>query len=130
MRYLKPEDCDSAESADRKYGSFSCMPAPGGGNECIGGGTGGQFTDCKQCLLNCSNNPGGGDVDTGDEPSPDVVPSESIPFQQTTTGKVVISGAVIIIVILVVLIIVKMMRHNKSVAPLSSSFEQIMWRRK
>lgn len=124
VRYLKPEDCDRAENADRKYNSYSCMPAPGGGNECIGGGTGGQFTDCKKCLLNCSNDPAGESED-----KEDVVPSEAIPFQQTTTGKVVIGGSVVVLVVLVVLLLVRMMK-KKPVEPLISSFEKVMWRRK
>lgn len=128
LRYLNPEDCDRAENAGRKYASFSCKPAPGGGNECIGEGTGGQFNDCKQCLQNCSNDPGSGDES---EPEPDVTPVESIPFQKTTTGKIVIGSSVIIILVLLVLLVLRM-RKEKSISEmkLTSSFEKIMWRRK
>jgi len=54
LKYFREEDCDRAGN---QYISFSCSPSTSGGNECVGQGSGGEFTDCKKCLANCNNSP-------------------------------------------------------------------------
>ena len=53
LRYFKHEDCDKNGN---KYGSYSCMASPYGGNECVAsGGGGGGMKNCHDCLTNCPN---------------------------------------------------------------------------
>jgi hypothetical protein len=121
LRYLKPEDCDKA---GHNHGSFSCEPAPGGGNECVGMGTdtGGKFTDCKKCLQNCSSN-----ADEG-KPKPKPRPDDGTPsksFLDSTVGKVTLGVGGVAIVVLIIFLIMNMAKGGRS----EFSSEPIYWRR-
>jgi hypothetical protein len=47
------QDCENLEKHKNPYSSFSCEEAPGGGKECVGQGTGGKYSSCKDCLRDC-----------------------------------------------------------------------------
>jgi hypothetical protein len=126
LRYLKPEDCDRA---GHHYGSFSCEPAPGGGNECVGMGMGGQFTDCKKCLKNCSNNLGGGGKGGGGgKPKPKTKPVGGAPsksFLDSAAGKVTLGVGGVAIVALIIFLVMNMAKGGRS----AFKTEPIYWRR-
>jgi len=61
LRYTKIQDCSDLKKRGQSYPSYSCVDAPGGGQECEGAGTGGKYSSCEECLQNCSNDPGGKD---------------------------------------------------------------------
>jgi hypothetical protein len=130
LQYLKPEDCDKYGS---HYDSFTCEPAPGGGNECVGQGSGGQYSDCKQCLQKCSNNPGGG-THNPNPPSPGPSPGNpkpnpkpnpvQTPFMKTMAGKITIGVGSVAALALIIFLVMKMSSKRSSF-----SSEPIMWRR-
>lgn len=106
LRYTKPEQCDKAS---RKYPGYSCVAAPGGGNECEGTGVGGQYSDCKQCLQNCSNNPG---YELG---------SDSKETRSFLTNKFMFRLGVTLGFIVLIFVVIQIMNRKKT--------EPIYWRR-
>ena len=106
LRYTKPEDCDNAAKAGRYYSSYSCEPAPGGGNECIATGVGGQYPDCKMCLQNCTNDPGAPKSVVKPVAKPVSVPSKS--FLNSTVGKVSLGVGGVAIGALIIFLVVRM----------------------
>ena len=104
LRYFNPEDCDKHGD---KYSSFSCMDSPAGGKECVGQGSGGQFTDCKQCLNECDPSP------PSTNPSPDNNNPKPVQqhFLSTTVGKVSISIAVAFFLLLIIVLVYKRRRY-------------------
>jgi hypothetical protein len=59
LRYTKIQDCIDLKKRGQSYPSYSCVDAPGGGQECEGTGVGGKYSSCEECLQNCSGDPGG-----------------------------------------------------------------------
>ena len=120
LRYTKPEHC---EAASQHYSGYSCEPAPGGKNECIGVGFGGQFSDCLKCLENCNNsslseskkddNKGGSSNDSKKNTNGVETLSQQ-PFYKKTVGKVTIGIGSFLLVCLIIILILKL-RKPKSI---------------
>lgn len=132
LRYTKPEHC---EAASQHYSGYSCEPAPGGGNECMGVGNGGQFSDCLECLNKCNKDfNSSNDTDTnrgkksvtnrGKKSVTDnkenadnkvISLSQKKPFYKQTIGKITIGiGSFILVLLLIFLIItIRKKRINK-----------------